>query len=75
MAVLNGQMPGYFPVENTPRMDLARGLNYDFPEGLRSLLFSEGGQIVQTSSYKINKSRGYRVKHSDQSQQYCIVLS
>ena len=33
----------------------------------------EGGQKIQTSSYKINKSWACNVQHDDYSQQYCTV--
>ena len=33
----------------------------------------KGGQKIQTSSYKVNKSRGCNVQHGNCSQSYCIL--
>ena len=33
----------------------------------------KGGQKIQTSSYKTNKSWGCNVRHGDDCQQYCVV--
>ena len=40
-------------------------------KGVREM--GEGGQRVQTSSYKMNKFRGCNIQHGDHSYQCCIV--